>query len=337
MDQPRYIPMKKPWYIPRKVWDREVKHVECRETLTSDSSKEQGPDRLKIFEYLYQRLSILDAKVAVLLTVNSILLAAISVAGSRIGKIPATQWVFSIAIVVWLIATGICLWISILKWQHMHNVRSSREHYLGKLIKVTVRRTFSYNVAVGLILVLVLSLAFWALIDVWNHPTRAQDKAETDLTLILEDKRLIPKISNPAYTLEHVGKVGPFVPGKHEAVSEEQTDEFITTEELCQKLLNRLSKDLEIKYVILAGKVDKREPGKAVRQKYGSNLTLAQQRASWVKHALVSDPSLGLTTDKVVTVISGADVLNEDPNSGSTFASDRVVECYAVFKRPLSK
>lgn len=333
--------MRKPRYIPRTTWDRELEHVACREKLASDKSdksdKPDKPDKLKIFEYLYQRLSILDTKVAVLLTVNSVLLAAISVAGSRIDKVPSARWVFLIGTPIWLLSTVICLSISFLRWEHMHNVTSSRDHYLGKLIKVTIRRSFLYNIAVALILVLVPSLAIWAMIVVAHDRGHPQDKAGTGLTLILKDKSLALRASNPAYDLEHIGKVGPFVIGEHQAISEKQTDGFITLNDLCQSLTNRSSNNVEIESVILAGKADKREPTSAVRQKYGSNLNLAQQRARSVKQALVSNPSLRLDSNKVITVISGADVLKEDSKNGATFESDRGVECYAVFKNARSK
>lgn len=321
--------MEKPRYIRRKTWQRELRHVEIRESL--------DPNKRDVLAYLYQRLSILDTKVAVLLTVNSILLAAISVAGSRIDKLPSAKYLFLIATPVWLFSTVICLSISFLKWEHMHNATSSLDHYRGKLIKVTIRRSFLYNIAVALILILVCGVATWAWIEALVHPSHVGGGAETSLTLVLEDKRLVPKASNPAYVLEHIGRVGPFAIGDHQVVSQGQTDGYMTIKDLCQNLTNRSSHNVELKYIILAGKVDKREPDHAVRQKYGSNLNLAQQRASWVKHALVSNPGLSLTSDKVITVISGAEVLREDSNSGDTFASDRVVECYAVFESALSK
>src|SRR5436309_11701709 len=77
----------KPWYFRKKAWERELEHVLAREEL--------DPEQVEGVNYLYQRLSILDDKVAGLLTLNSILLAAVSFGGPQLGDFPwARQLLF---------------------------------------------------------------------------------------------------------------------------------------------------------------------------------------------------------------------------------------------------
>jgi hypothetical protein len=324
------ITVDKPRYVRQKTWERELAHAEEREKLDSGT--------LEGLNYLYQRLSILDDKIAGLLTLNSILLAAVSFGASQISDFPwARELLLWGAMPAWLASTIICLSISFLKWERIHNPHASLRHYKAKLIKVTVRRTLLYNISVALILALIVVGGIWAWAGVYHKPSRDQSAGAVSLTVLLADKQIIPEVSTPGYAFEHLGAIGPFQPGEDQVVAERATNGYVTTQQLVHELTARSSSADELVFLILAGKVDKRELNLKTRKKYGSNLTLAQRRASWVKHALTSDSVLRLTSDKVLAIITGADVVVNPAKNNDLLEPDRVVECYALFRKASAK
>jgi hypothetical protein len=146
----------KPWYITQSKWDKEQDHVAIRLQIANNA-------KTVVLGYLYERLNVLDAKVAALLTFNSILLAAASLVWAKIVELPGAKPLFLyVAALAWLVSTFTCLSISFLKWEHLRNSGSSYDHYRDKIIKVTIRRTCAYNFAVGLIfLVLIVFVSMW--------------------------------------------------------------------------------------------------------------------------------------------------------------------------------
>lgn len=145
--------MKKAWYISQKIWDKEEEHV-------TERLKYANGEQSEVFSYLYDRLSILDGKVSALLTVNSILLAAAGLAAPLVRVVPAEKPIFVFAALIWLLSTILCLGISFVKWEHLCK-DADVDAYQGQIIRVTLFRTFFYNLAVALILALLIYIAFW--------------------------------------------------------------------------------------------------------------------------------------------------------------------------------
>jgi hypothetical protein len=328
-ESPR-IAVDKPDYIRKKTWERELTHVQEREKLESGT--------VEGLNYLYQRLSILDDKVAGLLTLNSILLAAVSFGGSQLSDFPwARQLLLWGAMPAWLASTIICLSISFLKWEGIHNHWASLSHYKAKVIKVTVRRTFLYNIAVALILILIVGAGIWAGIGIYLKSSHDRSADTVSLTVSVADQQIIPEVSTPGYAFERFGAIGPFEPGKDQVAVERTTNNYITIQQLVRDLTIRSSNGDELVFLILAGKADKRELNFNTRKRYGSNLTLAQRRASSVKQQLTSEAALHLANDKILTIITGADILDNPAKNNDGFEPDRVVECYALFKKAPAK
>jgi hypothetical protein len=237
----------------------------------------------------------------------------------------------------WLASTILCLSISFLEWERIHEPFASFRHYEAKLIKVTLRRTFAYNIAVALILALIVGAGIWAWVGICHKPSGNRSADNVSLTVLLGDQRIIPKIPAPGYTFERFGAIGPFEPGKDQIVAERTTNEYITIQQLVRDLTVRASHGDELVFLILAGKADKRELNPKSLKIYGSNLTLAQRRASCVKQELTSDHALHFTNDKILTIITGADILDNPAKNTDGFEPDRVVECYALFKKTPAK
>jgi hypothetical protein len=148
--------VQKPFYITSAKWNKEQDHVRGRMRISGGSQTE-------VLNYLYDCLNIIDTKVSSLLTFNSILLAVASFAGRPVvAQLPrARVLLLFVAGVAWLASTILCLAISFLKWEHLDIQAGDFDDYRDKIIIVTTRRTHTYNIAVGLILISIFSaLAF---------------------------------------------------------------------------------------------------------------------------------------------------------------------------------
>lgn len=152
--------MKPPCYIGEAKWKKEREHSELWLALTAQETV--------LFNYLYGRLSILDDKVAALLTFNSILLAAASLAWTKIVELPGVKLIFLHgAALAWLISTIICLCISFLKWEHLCPRERIDHDYRDKIIEVTIRRTRAYNFALAFIFVaLMIFVSVWVWLSI---------------------------------------------------------------------------------------------------------------------------------------------------------------------------
>lgn len=149
----------KPWYITTEKWNYECNHLKGKSSDTGESC-------VTAFDYLYNRLSIIDGKVSSLFSANTILLA---VAGFLAFKFPysvscdsASILVLKASAILWLVSTLLCLFVSFLKWEYLDSTASNKDKYIGKIMSVTVRRTHCYNIAVTLISLSILSFLYVA-------------------------------------------------------------------------------------------------------------------------------------------------------------------------------
>src|SRR5690606_20591231 len=108
--------------------------------------------------YLYERLNILDSKVASLLTINTILMAAIALAATEDVRrgLPwldilalGPSWIGVTVGLPWLLSTGLCLFISTVRWDHLKGTaETDTDEYARAIITETSARTLAYNRAV---------------------------------------------------------------------------------------------------------------------------------------------------------------------------------------------
>ena len=126
-----------------------------------------GKEKSVAFDYLYNRLNILDSKVSALLSVNGIFLA---VAGIITGKLSLSAGhiiLLKVSIIFWVISTALCLMISRLKWEYLDTTASNSQFYIDKIIAVTVMRTRSYNAALGFVILSIILYGLVAYQSLW--------------------------------------------------------------------------------------------------------------------------------------------------------------------------
>jgi hypothetical protein len=133
----------------------DVQHLEKRGRL--------DPSEIQTAEYLYTRLSIIDAKMSELLTFNSVLIAAASLLlssdiNSKVHLLDSgiTIRLFVVlSALLWMVSTGFCLWMSWLKWEHLSPNRSF-DDYRRYIATETLKRTRGFNIALTCIALAVL-------------------------------------------------------------------------------------------------------------------------------------------------------------------------------------
>lgn len=125
-----------------------------------------------------------------------------------------------------------------------------------------------------------------------------------------------------------LGTISPFKSANHIIENPQDNDSI----RKIISALNGLNKTGKIKLLIIIGKADKRPLGPSSKQKYGSNIHLAFERASFIKEWLNKNAFKNQEAPKVKIIASGPDYI--DPAVESKFmAEDRAVTVYAIVEK----
>jgi len=126
-----------------------------------------------VVNYLYQRLNVIDQKLARIVNFNGIILAGIIGVsrwiGPSIGANPLDLLLLVVALVLVVLTVIWCIQLSSLSWEHLDATASNREEYLKKISTVTEERTKIYNRAATLTLVSFSLTILWLILSLFSE------------------------------------------------------------------------------------------------------------------------------------------------------------------------
>lgn len=122
----------------------------------------------------------------------------------------------------------------------------------------------------------------------------------------------------------HMGKVGPFVTAVFDILEcdgDEKLEKFL-------KGIKKYDKN-KIVFLNVIGRYDKRKLRNEKLEEYGTNISLAQARANWVRDTIAAITKF--PKDKIITSIEGPFAIGDNLDSAS-LSADRCVNVYALIR-----
>ena len=138
--------------------------AERRAHIDALKKLDDEPDHARLFDFLYQNLSILDSKASTLLSFNSVVLAVVAIIMTGTQNTGLNCFYF-LSMLCLLVSCILCLCIVWIHWSTTDDMANIDQH-ASTLLKVRFKRTREYRIAWWLSLLSVLMLAVATLLRI---------------------------------------------------------------------------------------------------------------------------------------------------------------------------